>query len=482
MRKRIIICLAAICISTASIAQKHYATGLLMDNGSYDLQERKPTYATKGIEDMILPKSHSLWQYCPVPKSQGQHGTCVSWATAYAARTIAEAIKFGWTDSCKITQEAFSPIFLYALIKDASDTECDDGTTIWSALNLMKTRGVPKLSEFSELCADAQDISPDLKQKAKPYIIENYLTLFFKNCERNTKLRMVKKSLAENKPVIIAMWLPPTFDTSKEVLDMTGVDPIFPIKDSAHDYHALCVVGYDDNRYGGAFQIMNSWGTDWGNKGFLWVRYDDFDRCVDQGYEIEVKPAPNPKPTPKQNMISGSMEIVLTRDASAKTNPFSTLEAKLKTASNQYALYRPMHEGDQIRIYVTNNDPVFVYILTSDEKKTDELIFPLEKDHVTAKLGKSYSIALPSSNETIMMDSTTGKDYFCFLYSSEELDIQEIMNKMKSASGSFYERVKKAVGDKLAPFEDIRFTLNRVEFNAMTDKTVVPVIIEANHQ
>jgi len=29
--------------------------------------------------------------------------------------------------------------------------------------------------------------------------------------------------------------------------------------------HAIVVVGYDDNR--GAFKIINSWGTNWGNEG-----------------------------------------------------------------------------------------------------------------------------------------------------------------------------------------------------------------------
>ena len=32
--------------------------------------------------------------------------------------------------------------------------------------------------------------------------------------------------------------------------------------------HAMVVVGYDDDKYGGAFEILNSWGTYWGNKGF----------------------------------------------------------------------------------------------------------------------------------------------------------------------------------------------------------------------
>jgi len=39
--------------------------------------------------------------------------------------------------------------------------------------------------------------------------------------------------------------------------------------------HAMCIVGYDDTKFGGAFEIVNSWGDDWGNNGFLWIKYND---------------------------------------------------------------------------------------------------------------------------------------------------------------------------------------------------------------
>jgi hypothetical protein len=47
--------------------------------------------------------------------------------------------------------------------------------------------------------------------------------------------------------------------------------------------HAVTIVGYDDNKvYGvgpaekGAFKLANSWGTNWGNRGFFWVSYEYF--------------------------------------------------------------------------------------------------------------------------------------------------------------------------------------------------------------
>ena len=36
--------------------------------------------------------------------------------------------------------------------------------------------------------------------------------------------------------------------------------------------HAMVIAGYDDSR--GAFCIINSWGSVWGDNGYAWVGYD----------------------------------------------------------------------------------------------------------------------------------------------------------------------------------------------------------------
>jgi PKD repeat protein len=43
-------------------------------------------------------------------------------------------------------------------------------------------------------------------------------------------------------------------------------------------YHAMCIVGYDDNKDGGngAFKVRNSWGDDWGEYGYCWIGYQTF--------------------------------------------------------------------------------------------------------------------------------------------------------------------------------------------------------------
>lgn len=68
----------------------------------------------------------------------------------------------------------------------------------------------------------------------------------------------------------------------------------------------MCIVGYDDSK--NALRIVNSWGTYWGDDGFLWLSYDLFEELCIYGcavmYDVieevpELLPAP-PKVTVSQ--------------------------------------------------------------------------------------------------------------------------------------------------------------------------------------
>jgi hypothetical protein len=47
------------------------------------------------------------------------------------------------------------------------------------------------------------------------------------------------------------------------------------IKDLNGYKHAFTIVGYDDNKLGGALELQNSWGTEFGDQGFIWIKYED---------------------------------------------------------------------------------------------------------------------------------------------------------------------------------------------------------------
>ena len=80
-------------------------------------------------------------------------------------------------------------------------------------------------------------------------------------------------------------------------------------KAKKHGYHAMVVIGYDDNYEGGAFRLLNSWGTAWGDGGYIWVPYADYEEWAMgalQPYSYfkkkeEKKPEVKPEVKPTQN-------------------------------------------------------------------------------------------------------------------------------------------------------------------------------------
>lgn len=462
-------------VGTSYSQNDFYMNGCLPDDGTYNQLPRKARLLTRDYK--FMPKEHSLKQYCPEVRSQGRHNSCTSWAAAYAARTIAEAVKYGWTDKEKITSEAFAPLFVYALIKDNQkylrDVNCQRGTLVSDAVKLMKEKGVPKCASFDVLCASY--IEEGLRAEAQNYKIDDFTTLFSIEEENSIeKIRKVRKSLSEDRPVVIAMHLPSSFKRAGSSWDGQDTD----VAPSKHGYHAMCAIGYDDYKDGGSFQIMNSWGSTWGDKGFVWVRYDDFAKYVDQAYEVYVKKAEQFKPGPasKKYNIDGEMRI-------ASHNGTVTMPVAYSESDDipHYIITETYLSGSKFRLYVNNRKPAWVYVIASDLENNVNKLFPYE-DVISAYMNYSENnFSLPDEEHEFELDATAGLDYFCVLYSQEELDINNIVMQIKRAGGSFYQQLKTVLGDKIVPQSEVKYNQKNMGFSATSNRAIVPLVVEIPH-
>lgn len=413
-----------------------------------------------------LPSSYSLLQYCPEPRSQGQYGTCTSWATAYAFRTILDAIRYGWTNKEQITKEAYSPLFIYAQIKNPYDADCQKGSAISDAMKRLRDVGAVKKSAFDVMCASM--VPAYIMDAASPNKISSFSTLitYGQYVIEPVKISLVKKAISENQPVVIAMHVYPSFHSCKDVWDgnTSGVS----------GYHAMCVVGYDDNKYDGAFLIQNSWGQRWGNGGYTWVRYMDFCQTVDQAYTGTLPFVPSP--VIKKNILSGSLNLQLSTGTSMQ--PVLVNEGGFP----HYEIRGSYMSGTRYRLYLTNNEPAFVYIIGSDLDSNTSKVFPPRDDISPALTYKQSHIAIPDEKWYIEMDNNAGTDYMCVLYSMHELDISSIISSIRTNSGSFYDKLKKSLGTVVVPIEDITFNNDRISFDAATNGTVLPIIVAISHK
>jgi hypothetical protein len=443
-----------------------YSTGAILDPELYNSLPRKATQLSR--EYTALPRVVSLKQYAPVPGNQGQYGTCVTWASAYAARTISESIALGRVDRSLTTNNVFSPVFIYKSV--AGDPSGKQGTVISWALNFMREQGAVKMPAF-ERSIDFLNILLSRYSNSQRYPIADYATLYDvprgKGEENPAGILAVKKSLSEGKPVIFGMNCPDSFFAARDVWR--------PSDRPDRDYggHAMCVVGYDDSKYGGAFEIQNSWGEQWGNGGYTWIPYDVFTRFVSEAYELIENLAQYKTATE----YAGSVEIELY--GSNAGMPVTFTQGYYRTTASYPS-------GTEFRYLMGNDKPAYVYAFAADEATTQTTrIFPSENENISPVLDYAENaVAFPGEYSWIQLDDRPGTDYLVVLYAKQSLDIDAIRARFSRERGAFAERVARAVGPDYIPYASARYEANRMRFTAQSfnSKAVFGLLLAIEHR
>jgi C1A family cysteine protease len=169
---------------------------------------------------------------------------------------------------------------------------CDYGWFPGAAANHLMTKGIP-----DEACmpytsgALGQDVS--CKNSCADTSSRSHKIASYKTPNRSlTSVASVKQALQKG-PVMTTLTVYEDF-----VAYAGGVYK--HVSGSALGGHAISIVGYDDIQ--GAFVIRNSWGEDWGEKGFGRVSYDDISGVGRQTWGFDI-PA-----------MGGAVSIVSPRD------------------------------------------------------------------------------------------------------------------------------------------------------------------------
>ncbi len=460
MKKILLTLLSILILFNISISQEP-GTGLNFDDNKYEAVLKKAVL-TRSLYSEI-PKSYSLKKYAPTPKSQGQFGTCVGWSTAYAGMTILESVQKNRTDKTSSTSNTFSPGFIYKQIKTSADTYCLLGSSISDALDIMKTKGACKYSDMTEANCPSY-ISSTIFTKASDYKIKDYAKIFGMFDSEDFKINAVKKSLSQNNPVIIGMNTPKSFYTALGSWEPTESSILI------YGGHAMCVIGYDDNKYGGAFEIMNSWGTQWGNEGFIWLKYNVFYEFVKYAYEmIEFKSVSN---VVKTHNFGGSVKFVKSDGT----------ESNATYSNGMYKLNESYKSGTQFRLYISNSKPTYVYAFGYDATGKTFTVFPHIPGISAALTYSQNSVAIPDEDHYIETDNTVGKDYLCVIYSKNSLNIDAVKKSVETGYGSFKERVNSALPGKLVAGTKISFGQGKISFDVKNStKSVAALIIETDH-
>ncbi len=495
--------------------QAPYATGLILDDEEYD----GLSHTSKNIQISTGQKSISrkidLSPFCPEIRHQGEIASCVGWSAGYGAMTIERAIKNNWTDKKKISEKANSALFIYnQIIED----NCNMGLTMPQALGLLQEKGNCLARDFDKDPNDCpREVPGHLFEKAAAYKIQDYIPLFEKDAPSEEKIRNTKLVLAQKKPVIVGMKILSNFYNISE-----GVSSWFPtIGDTNYaGGHAMVVVGYDDDRFDrpgrsvpddmkGAFKLMNSWGKNWGERGYIWIRYAHFAEYCRHAYAImladgqpidfnldmtpEEKVAEEEATTSQLRSLKGAFGF---RQFTGKIVDGAPVfvEAGVQLMDHQYTLTGSQQTGDIFQLYVQSGfDNGYIYVFSVDAIGKAEIHFPKSEAYNEAFKGQNESALLLSSGSLLTIPSQNsglklthpGKDHLVVLFSTQKIKpkyIEYLCDQLSQHKDRLKGRLLELLDKFMVPLPDITYERAQMGFDISTrsDGKIVPIVLTVN--
>ena len=219
-----------------------------------------------------MPSSVDLSQYLPEVRSQGTQGSCVAWATGYYLKTFQENLENDRKNTSS-NDLNLSPAFIFNQIK----VQPCDGAVVSKGLELLVTQGVSTWSEFpydDDNCFVMP--TPELIELASPNKIKEFYYL-----NETQVFEQSKAFLNNDQPIVIAISIDRNYFGARE-----GSDAVYRKFTKDDGGHAMLVVGYDDAKQ--AFKVVNSWGKNWGNNGFVWIDYKAFQEANDPTSDFKI--------------------------------------------------------------------------------------------------------------------------------------------------------------------------------------------------
>lgn len=501
----------------ANAQPPEHFTGATFSAASIAATPRKVALSFRSFASM--PPAYSLEPWCPTPGNQGQHGTCVAFANGYGIGTILYAKMHGITDKAMINKYAYSASHLFERIKNKGDDDCKIGTDPLKALWLMVDSGNALTMTVPYNCGTV--ISEQAKREAPLYHLEDISILFAAKgmltvdtyvLPDQAAIDATKKALLEGTPVSTGFFLPASFFDIKT--DVWIATPQDSLSDWQHKGHAMAVVGYDDNKYGGSFRVLNSWGTGWADHGFIWVPYKTFIKwCVlamqvfgsdDTPVPAELVPKPAPVPDPKPVPVPDPKPVpvpdpkpvpvpdpqpvptpkpqpplvtVLNGSVEFKTNtgedmPVTRISSRNLVVEEEqadkedlvaYTMVNSYTSGTKFRFYLNSQTEAYIYAFATDLTGKINRILPFD-DLVSTHVGSNSIIAFPSDTKVIKMDENKGTDYLLILFSKEKINVNELLENMTKVKGGLSRKVINALGSKLVAKDKIKYDPTKTAF------------------
>lgn len=224
--------------------------------GALPEDERIQTPQLKKVDAIASPSMVDLRPHCSPVENQAKVGSCV-------ANAVVGALEYNQIRNGSDMRD-LSRLFVYYNARKLGERIGSSGTTIHRAMAAVLGWGACPAGMWPYQTAMV-DVAPTDDCYAAA---QNFKALQIAQTGWGIGCR---EALASGLPVAFAM------RTARRDFGMAGhTAELRPPKDGnwteAGGGHAMLMVGYSDDRH--AWLVRNSWGTDWGDGGHVWIDYD----------------------------------------------------------------------------------------------------------------------------------------------------------------------------------------------------------------
>lgn len=374
-------------VSTVASSQQALR-GLKLENDRYNLVlPIDPNYG----KEVSLPSKVDNRPLFPRVVNQTSENNAVAWATTFYGMSALQA-------KTSLTKEPLSPAFTYRSIQQKVKG-CEEAVSLIDALESLSMQGAVTGKQVGFHCLDT--LYRELYDSAQRNLLSGYTRLFNTYDSKERKVQAMKKAVHAKNPVVIGLLCPGSFQYAREFWS--------PNEKPLTEYggHAVVVVGYDDSRYGGAFEVINSWGKSWGMEGYSWIRYADVANFVLYGFEM------------LSTTERVEMEIKFATASDEKMQPIISKNGK-------YRFTQPYKTGDSFSIEMFTKTPIFVTVIGVDVSGQSGQLFPTNK--------QSYLLAsnlrIPNGGGYYTLEGAPGTNGLLFIFSRTQKALEELVQSI----------------------------------------------------
>ena len=218
---------------------------------------RDHIYAAPALVLAKLPAKVDMRPQCPPVYDQGQLGSCTG-------NAIAGAVQFGRKKQKQLPDFPPSRLFIYYNERVMEGTvNTDSGAMIRDGIKSVVKQGVCPESDWKYVITKFAKKPP---AKAYKHALKTRATSYSRLIHN---LNQLKGCLASGFPFVFGFTVYESFES--QAVAKTGTVPMPSPREQVLGGHAVLAVGYDDGQQ--RFIVRNSWGPNWGKKGYFTLPY-----------------------------------------------------------------------------------------------------------------------------------------------------------------------------------------------------------------